>query len=292
MAAPTCKMVARPLRKFLTCISETYLGNNVHRRLSLTVPCSNVLKAKETEINAVSPWTLHGAVCLQRMPVISQERRPFEVQFAELMNQMELEKSLLSEHELRLLEDTERMSRKQSDDYDSDDEYLVDQNIITAQDMEDTWEQKLQQFHPAPRHKEQVDMNMSSVDRCLGDSLVLLAKQQVGSEELWLLPQLQWMAGENLRQTAERALASLPGADFKATFLGNTPCGVYKYKFPKAIQTESSVGAKVFFFKALLSSHRSSPTQKGAFVWVKKSELQNYLKPQYLKQVNRFVVSV
>ncbi|XP_064192815.1 39S ribosomal protein L46, mitochondrial [Anguilla rostrata] len=292
MAAPTCKMVARPLRKFLTCISETYLRNNVHRRLSLTVPLSSVLEAKKTEINAVSPWTLHGAVCLQRLPKISQERSPFEEQFAELMSRMELERSLLSEHELRLLEDVERMSRKQSDDYDSDDECLVDQDIITAQDMEDAWEQKFHRFHPAPRHKEPADMDRSSVDRCLGDSLVLLAKQQVGSEDLWLLPQLQWNAGETLRRTAERALASLPGADFKAAFLGNTPCGVFKYKFPKATRTESSVGAKVFFFKALLSSHSPSPTKKGAFVWVKKSELPNYLKPRYLKQVNRFVMNI
>ncbi|KAG9352335.1 hypothetical protein JZ751_020748, partial [Albula glossodonta] len=205
---------------------------------------------------------------------------------------VELEKSLLSDHELRLLEDADRISRQQSGDYDSDEEDTADQEIITAKDMEDAWEQKLQKYHTAPRLLESVDMDFSSVDRCLGDNLILLAKQQVGSEELWLLPQLQWEAGETLRQTAERALDTVPGADFKARFLGNTPCGVYKYKFPKAIRTESSVGAKVFFFKALLSSHNPSQTQKGAFMWVKKSELQNYLKPEYLKQVNRFVISI
>ncbi|XP_061102556.1 39S ribosomal protein L46, mitochondrial [Conger conger] len=291
MAAPTCKMAARPLRGFLTCISGTYLRNNVNRRLSLTIPCSSVLIAKKPEINAVSPWTLHGAVCLQRLPILSQDRSPIEEQFDELMNQMELERSLLSEHELRLLEDAERMSRKQAEDYDSDDEYFLDQDVITAQDMEDSWEQRLQKFQPAPRHKDEVDMDMSSVDRCLGDSLVLLAKQQVGGEELWLLPQLQWQAGETLRQTAERSLASLPG-DYKGRFLGNTPCGVYKYKFPKAIRTELSVGAKVFFFKALLSSRGSSPPESGAFVWVRKGELHNYLKPQYLKQVNGCIIDI
>lgn len=55
------------------------------------------------------------------------------------------------------------------------------------------------------------DKNMSSVQRCLADSLVLLAQQEVGSEKLWLLPQAQWQKGETLRQTAERALASLSG---------------------------------------------------------------------------------
>ncbi|KAJ8412947.1 hypothetical protein AAFF_G00105290 [Aldrovandia affinis] len=292
MAAPTCKMVARPLRKFLTCVSGTCLQNNAYRRLSLATPGSNVVKSSEPGVHAVSPWKLHGAVCLQRLPVITKDLSPLEEEFNKLMHQMELERSLLSEHELRLLEDAERMSRKQEADYDSDEEDVADQDILTAQDMEDAWEQKRRQFQPAPRLNEPSDMDRSSADRCLGDSLLLLVKQRVGSEELWLLPHLQWEAGETLRQTAERALCSLPGADFKATFLGNTPCGVYKYKFPKAIRTESSVGAKIFFFKALLSSSNPSPTQREAFAWVKKSELQNYLKPEYLNQVDRFFISI
>lgn len=53
--------------------------------------------------------------------------------------------------------------------------------------------------------------DVSSAERCLGDSLVLLVKQDVGSQKVWLLPQLPWEAGETLRQTAERALTSLPG---------------------------------------------------------------------------------
>lgn len=57
----------------------------------------------------------------------------------------------------------------------------------------------------------EVDKDLTSVERCLADSLILLAEQQVGDEKLWLLPQTQWQEGETLRQTAERALASLPG---------------------------------------------------------------------------------
>ena len=55
------------------------------------------------------------------------------------------------------------------------------------------------------------DKDLTSLERCLANSLLLLAEQKVGGEKLWLLPQTPWQEGETLRQTAERALTSLPG---------------------------------------------------------------------------------
>lgn len=239
-----------------------------------------------------SPWTLTAAVCLQRPAVISAECSPIEQRFKEMMEQMELEKSVLSDHELRLLEDADRLSRKQADDYDSDEEDSHgDQEIMLAQDLEDAWEQKLKTFQPAPRVRADVDKDLTSAGRCLDTSLVLLAQQQVGGQTLWLLPQTQWQEGETLRQTAERALASLP-VGFKATFLGNAPCGVYKYKLPRAARTASSVGTKVFFFKAVLSDAAPPKAPDASFLWLKKSELEKHLKPAYLQKVERFILSL
>ncbi|XP_030620969.1 large ribosomal subunit protein mL46 [Chanos chanos] len=287
MAAPYLRCVNGPLWKFF----RSGVIFTPIRNISLNQFCRSAHKLKNETVS--SPWRLYAAVCLQRLPIVSQERSPIEEQFLDLMHQMELERSLLADHELRLLEDAERMSRKQEEDYDSDEEEdYAGQDIVTAQDLEDTWEQKLKQFQPASREKSADKTELSSSNRCLGDNLVLLVKQSVGGEKIWLLPQLQWETGETLKQTAERALARLPGADLKATFLGNAPCGFYKYKFPKDIQTESCVGAKVFFFKALLSVSSHSPLEKDSFIWVKKSELPEYLKPEYLKQVNRFIISL
>ncbi|XP_028812738.1 large ribosomal subunit protein mL46 [Denticeps clupeoides] len=291
MAAPVIRMSGRAASRFLISPICSTVRQSSFRSFSATGRWCGAVKLKSEAV--VSPWRLYGAVCLQRLPVISQDPNCIEKKFAHVMHQMELERSLLSDHELRLLEDAERMSRRQEEDYDSDEEDVhTSQEIVTAQDLEDTWEQNLKQFQPAVRSEGAADKDPSSSDRCLGDSLVLLVEQSVGGEKLWLLPQLQWEAGETLRQTAERALASLPGTDVNATFLGNAPCGVYKYKFPKDIRTERSQGAKVFFFKAVLSSRSSSTSNKGSFVWAKKSELEEYLKPAYFKQVSRFILNL
>ncbi|XP_054474009.1 39S ribosomal protein L46, mitochondrial isoform X2 [Anoplopoma fimbria] len=295
MAAPCRRMASRPLLQFLSCFSRTAVGNAGFRQLSSTSVCRATLQTQTVTETARSPWTLMAAVCLQRLPVISASCSPIEQQFSQMMQQMELEKSLLSDHELRLLEDAERMSRKQADDYDSDEEDdRGNQEIVLAQDLEDSWEQKLKSFQTAERVKGQhadADKDLTSLERCLANSLFLLAEQQVGGEKLLLLPQSQWQEGETLRQTAERALASLP-AGLKATFLGNAPCGVYKYKLPKAARTESTVGTKVFFFKAILSDSGPPAAPNASLLWAKKSELQRYLKPAYMMKVDRFILGL
>ncbi|XP_034427739.1 39S ribosomal protein L46, mitochondrial isoform X1 [Hippoglossus hippoglossus] len=293
MAAPCAGMAGRPLGQFLSCFRRTVALKTGLRQFSGSSMCRAASQAATVTERATSPWSLMAAVCLQRLPVISAESSPLEQRFRHMMQQMELEKSLLSDHELRLLEDAERMSRKQSDDYDSDEEDDGrDQDIVLAQDLEDSWEQKLKNFQPAPRVRADVDKDLSSVQRCLADSLVLLAEQQVGAGKLWLLPQAPWQEGETLRQTAERALTSLPAAGFNATFLSNAPCGVYKYKLPKAARTDSSEGTKVFFFKAVLSDIAPTTAINAPFMWLKKSELQRYLKPAYMMKVERFILDL
>lgn len=79
--------------------------------------------------------------------------------------------------------------------------------------------------------------DVSSAERCPGDSVVLLVKQDVGSQKVWLLPQLPWEAGETLRQTAERALTSLPG---------NVPTSLYTMRVCQEHDLTPSVWSELY----------------------------------------------
>ncbi|XP_034280573.1 large ribosomal subunit protein mL46 [Pantherophis guttatus] len=238
--------------------------------------------------NAASGWKLYGALCLQRRPLLAQPPSPEEEEMAELTQQIEVEKSLYSDHELRCFAEDEFLRQRSKEKYD------ISEKIVLVQDIEDAWEQKFQKFKPAPRITEADQKNdRTSLNRKLDQNLLLLVKQKFGDEDIWLLPQTEWQQGETLRDTVERVLVTLPGVQTQARFLGNAPCGFYKFKFPKAIRTETNTGGKVFFFKAFLEgSPQLSSKEKADYLWVSKGELEDYLKPAYHSQVSQFLVDI
>ena len=50
-------------------------------------------------------WDLKSAVCLERYPVVSQELGEIERKFSNMLETMELENSLLSDHEVQVIQD-------------------------------------------------------------------------------------------------------------------------------------------------------------------------------------------
>ncbi|XP_010619340.1 39S ribosomal protein L46, mitochondrial isoform X2 [Fukomys damarensis] len=253
--------------------------------------CSRSLSLETAPLNNRSPWRLLGSLCLQRPPLISKSLTPLQKEMAALLQQIELEKSLYSDHELRSLDEAKRLAKKKADLY--ADEEQDEQDILLVQDLEDSWEQAFLKFKPGSRVTADKTNDRTSLHRKLDRNLVLLVREKLGDEDVWLLPQTEWQPGETLRDTAERTLGALSENNMEAKFLGNAPCGHYKFKFPQAMRTESNLGAKIFFFKALLlNGDFSQAGKKGHHVWVSKEELGDYLKPKYLTQVKKFLLDL
>ncbi|CAH7337996.1 39S ribosomal protein L46, mitochondrial [Phodopus roborovskii] len=278
--------MAAPVRRTLLGVTggwrrldSLWSGSSHSRRLSLEAAPSG----------SRSPWRLWGALCLQRPPLITKPLTPLQEEMAGLLQKVETERSLYSDHELRALDEAKRLAKKKADLYDDDQDK---QGVMLVQDLEDIWEQAFLQFKPGARVTEADKKNdRTSLNRKLDRNLVLLVREKLGDRDFWMLPQVEWQPGETLRGTAERILSTLSENRMEAKFLGNAPCGHYKFKLPKAIRTERDIGVKVFFFKALLLTGDVPQTGKEArHVWASKEELGDYLQPKYLAQVRRFLL--
>lgn len=145
--------------------------------------------------------------------------------------------------------------------------------------------------------------NTRSIDRSLDKHLYFIQKRNVGSSELWMLPQERFNSADgSLRQTAERALRTLFPSQPKeqVKFLGNVPSGYYWYRYPKPIAKElGTLGARLFFFKANLYVDSSikgtfgervlSPAGDNEFSWSTRAELSKQLPTRYWSRLERIV---
>ncbi|KAI8511745.1 39S ribosomal protein L46, mitochondrial [Branchiostoma belcheri] len=272
------------------------LLQNVAAASRLCCVCGIKTGPAESEENSSqpepSPWTLMSAVCVVRRPLIMAKLSDVEQRYKQHLEQLHLETSVLSDHEIQLMEETVRLQKRQRMGYDDDDE---DAALLLAADKEDLAADKLQDFQPAGRDTEaDTTDDRSSQLRKVDTPLYLLVKQKLGDKAVWVMPQGKREEGETLRQTAERVLQTCCGSRLRTTFYGNSPCGFYKYKFPRTLRTENNLGAKIFFFKAELSSGQvecgSEDVQE--FVWVTPEEMKEYLPEKYLDSVLPFSVNL
>ncbi|KFB53309.1 hypothetical protein ZHAS_00021616 [Anopheles sinensis] len=204
-----------------------------------------------------------------------------------MLDQIELEKSLKSNHELRKETEKRQLELLKAGKIDLDSEALKQ----TAQDLEDAYNDELAKFNPAPRTTEaDKKNNIRSLDRKLEETLVLLVEQKLGNKSHFLLPQGRHKAGESMRQTAERTLKEQCGDALQVTFYGNAPVGFYKYKYPASSRTET-VGAKVFFFRSVLKQGSGNiADSKLKYQWMSQKELQQQLQQAYYQSVAQFLL--
>lgn len=159
----------------------------------------------------------------------------------------------------------------------------------TAQDYEDASNDEFSKFIAAPRETEDdKNNNVKSLNRKLDETLLFVCEQKLDADEKrLLLPQAKWKEGETLRQTAERIVKETCGTDLKVHFYGNAPVGFYKYKYQSPMN--ETVGAKVFFFRAI---HKSGnvDNSKLNYEWVNGDELKGKVRNSYLHAVQSITI--
>jgi large subunit ribosomal protein L46 len=238
-------------------------------------------------------WQLFSSVCIQRCPVITQNKTLIESEFTKVLAQIEYERSLKSDHELRHEEDVYLVQKLKEGD---DEEDLDSVGLQTAQDFEDTGTEELNKFKKADRVTEADKKgDKKSTQRCLDKILYLVVKQTLGKVQPWVFPMGLRQDGETLRQTCDRVVESTVGPQLITQPLGNAPVGLYKYTLPRSSSSEreTNVGAKVFFFKSFYRGGTVTTGGNGQvldYQWLTRDELKQVLQQEYYHSISKFLI--
>lgn len=201
---------------------------------------------------------------------------------------MEFENSYKSDFELREEKDVEMAKNLKEGKAQSD---LDGVAIQTAIDLKDLWKTELSKFQPASRTTEADEKNdRKSTERKLENSLSLIVEQKFGNDKIFLLPQGKICENETLYDAAQRIIKEYCGDEIVTTIYGKAPCGFYKYKYPKEVRGES-IGAKVFFYRAVLKSGQIN-NKSVNFEWLDKDELLAKVDKysNYKKSISKFII--
>uniref|UniRef100_A0A182WID6 Large ribosomal subunit protein mL46 n=1 Tax=Anopheles minimus TaxID=112268 RepID=A0A182WID6_9DIPT len=244
-------------------------------------------QATPAATQAEQKWDLYAGVLVERLPIVTKTLEPLEAKFKQMLDQIELEKSLKSNHELRKETEKQQLELLKAGKIDLDSEALKQ----TAQDLEDAYNEEYARFKAAPRVTEADQKNdIQSLDRKLEETLVLLVEQKLGTKSHYLLPQGLHRKGESMRQTAERTLKEHCGDHLQVTFYGNAPVGFYKYKYPVDART-GATGAKVFFFRSVLKESSANIANNNIkHQWLSQEEMKNQLHQSYYQSVSQFLL--
>lgn len=287
-------------RTYCVCSARNLhpIKTEISRRLSTKLGL-----VRDVDINRLStnlstvPWKICASVCLVRLPIIEPEKNELEVAFEKLSRQIEYERSVLSDWEIEKLRQLDLISSIEAGEKSLDDLDFK----VAHQDMEDTYDQSLHDFNDKAIETMPNNLDMMNPQRLPEESLVLLTKQKLGNDSLWMLPVETWTPGETLRETAERALdVQGGGANSSASFISNAPSGFYKYKIPKKSRAADSwVGAKLFIYSAFMprdsmaaaAASFSLDAREGIeYAWVSRQEMRKYVKSKYCNAIQSIML--
>jgi len=81
------------------------IRENLYWKKKVSTSSSWSNKAEEAKHKEEKPVRLYASVCIERMPIITCDMNDIEKRYSDLINQINVKKSLLSNHELRHLKD-------------------------------------------------------------------------------------------------------------------------------------------------------------------------------------------
>lgn len=252
---------------------------------------SERITSKLMSTSNAEKWDLASSVCVERKPVLTKDFNSIESRYSTVLNKVEYEMSYKSDHEIRLVKD-----KLYAEELKNTDSFInIDQvSVQTGQEFEDISENEFKAFRFAERKTEDdIKNNVASTNRKLGNSLLLLIKQNFGKSSNWVMPLGIRQEGETMRQAAERALVETCGTNMQIKFLGNAPVGFHKYRYPKSANCQQSVGMKIFFFKAQLLSGNVAKEVCSNFQWLSQQELDSnsgLFQEDYLKNIRMFLL--
>lgn len=147
-------------------------------------------------------WDLLSAICIERHPIITPPKSEMEENFQSLLNEIEDENSMKSDHELKV-ENEIRLNEQLKKGLIEIDSDAV--SVDRPGDIEDQGEAELKEFKFAPRVTEADLKNITtSLERKLDKVLLLCVQQKIGKDNFWLPPQGVREEGENMRQVILR----------------------------------------------------------------------------------------
>jgi len=239
--------------------------------LAATSPLTNETKHLDNK-----QWKISAAVSVERLPTITPALTEIEEKLQNLFQELENEQSLKSDHEMRIIEEIDLAQQKKAGIALPPEKAMMLQR--TASDDIDYWTREAKGFVPASRKTKEDEINdLKSLNRALDKSLFLVIQDKENADS-WTLPKMINSNGESLRETAEKALQTFCGENFKAQVIGNAPFIHYNLKYsPENRETYEVHGEKVFIFKAFFQEGSLPETTKSKqcedFKWLKREEL-------------------
>jgi len=243
---------------------------------------SALAKVEETQ---QKPWQLIASVIIERPRIISCPPTELEASFQTMLNDFENEKSLKSDHELRVEEDirVQEMKRKGLE--------VLNEPLQFGLDYEEGREKILAKFQRTnlvniDRAKDVSDLR--SINRLPDEKLYLFVS--AFQDGTWILPSKAVDGHLSLRQAVDEAVQRTVDAESEAVkVVGNAPFGFHKYIYPtKSEVSQQWKGAKCFLFKAFITEPRENKLKvRDDHIWITKSEMSKHVDKTYRKTIER-----